>query len=120
MAVLATGKPAVTHYRLTERFRGHTLVRVQLETGRTHQIHVHMTHIRDPLIGDRTYARLRLPAGATAPVRQTLQKLPRQALHARRLGLIHPVSGEEMLFESAVPTAMEALLTALRQDRGTE
>lgn len=120
MAVLATGKPAVTHYRLMERFRGHTLVRVQLETGRTHQIRVHMTHIRYPLIGDQTYGRLRFPAGATAQLRETLQKFPRQALHARRLGLIHPVSGEEMLFESPVPTDMEALLTALRQDRGTE
>lgn len=120
MAVLATGKPAVTHYRLMERFRGHTLVRVQLETGRTHQIRVHMTHIRYPLIGDQTYGRLRFPAGATAQLRETLQKFPRQALHARRLGLIHPVSGEEMLFESPVPTDMEALLTALRQDRDTE
>src|SRR5690554_193181 len=120
MAVLATGKPAVTHYRLMERFRGHTLVRVQLETGRTHQIRVHMTHIRYPLIGDQTYGRLRFPAGATAQLRETLQKFPRQALHARRLGLIHPVSGEEMLFESPLPADMEALLAALRQDRDAE
>jgi 23S rRNA pseudouridine1911/1915/1917 synthase len=120
MAVVSTGKPAVTHYRLMERFRGHTLVRVQLETGRTHQIRVHMTHIRYPLVGDQTYGRLRFPAGATAELRETLQKFPRQALHARRLGLIHPSSGEEMRFESPLPVDMEALLEALRQDRDRE
>lgn len=120
MAVVATGKPAVTHYRLLERFRGHTLVRVQLETGRTHQIRVHMTHIRYSLVGDQTYGRLRFPAGASAALREALQKFPRQALHARRLGLIHPHSGEEMRFESPLPADMEALLQALRRDRDAE
>ena len=117
MAVVASGKPAVTHYRVTERFRGHTLVKVQLETGRTHQIRVHLTHIRYPLVGDPTYGRLRFPAGASPVLREMLHKFPRQALHARRLGLIHPDTGEEMRFESALPADMEALLAVLRQDR---
>jgi 23S rRNA pseudouridine1911/1915/1917 synthase len=117
MAVVPSGKPAVTHYRVTERFRGHTLVRVQLETGRTHQIRVHMTHIRYPLVGDQTYGRLRFPAGASVELRDALHKFPRQALHARRLGLIHPVSGEEVRFESPIPADMEALLATLRKDR---
>ena len=117
MAVVPSGKPAVTHYRVTERFRGHTLVKVQLETGRTHQIRVHMTHIRYPLVGDPTYGRLRFPAGASPALRETLHKFPRQALHARRLGLIHPDTDEEMRFESPLPADMEALLAVLRQDR---
>ena len=117
MAVVASGKPAVTHYRVTERFRGHTLVRVQLETGRTHQIRVHMTHIRYPLVGDPVYGRLRFPAGASAELRDVLHGFPRQALHARRLGLIHPDSDEEMRFESPLPQDMENLLAALRRDR---
>lgn len=117
MAVVPSGKPAVTHYRVTERFRGHTLVRVQLETGRTHQIRVHMTHIRYPLVGDQTYGRLRFPAGASVELRDALHKFPRQALHARRLGLIHPVSGEEVRFESPLPADMEVLLATLRKDR---
>ena len=117
MAVVASGKPAVTHYRVTERFRGHTLIRVQLETGRTHQIRVHMTHIRYPLVGDQTYGRLRFPAGASAELRTALHEFPRQALHARRLGLIHPETDEEMRFESPLPADMEALLAVLRRDR---
>lgn len=117
MAVVPSGKPAVTHYRVTERFRGHTLVKVQLETGRTHQIRVHMTHIRYPLVGDPTYGRLRFPAGASAELREALHKFPRQALHARRLGLMHPDTDEEMRFESPLPADMEALLAVLRRDR---
>jgi 23S rRNA pseudouridine1911/1915/1917 synthase len=117
MAVVPSGKPAVTHYRVTERFRGHTLVKVQLETGRTHQIRVHMTHIRYPLVGDQTYGRLRFPAGASVALREALHDFPRQALHARRLGLIHPETDEEMMFESPLPADMEALLAILRKDR---
>ncbi|MFN3714801.1 MAG: 23S rRNA pseudouridine(1911/1915/1917) synthase RluD [Alcanivoracaceae bacterium] len=117
MAVIPSGKPAVTHYRVTERFRGHTLIRVQLETGRTHQIRVHMTHIRYPLVGDPTYGRLRFPAGASAELRAMLHSFSRQALHARRLGLIHPETDQEMMFESPLPADFEALLATLRKDR---
>jgi 23S rRNA pseudouridine1911/1915/1917 synthase len=117
MAVIPSGKPAVTHYRVTERFRGHTLIRVQLETGRTHQIRVHMTHIRYPLVGDPTYGRLRFPAGASAELRAMLHGFSRQALHARRLGLIHPETDQEMMFESPLPADFEALLATLRKDR---
>lgn len=117
MAVTDAGKPAVTHYRVMDRFRGHTHVRVMLETGRTHQIRVHMAHIRYPLVGDPLYGgRLRLPAGIGAALRDRLQTFPRQALHARRLGLRHPSSGEDLTFESDLPADMTALLGALRTD----
>lgn len=90
MAVTAGGKPAVTHYRVLERFRSHTHVRVKLETGRTHQIRVHMSHIGYPLVGDPVYAgRFRIPPGASPTLVQELKSFPRQALHARFLSLIH-------------------------------
>lgn len=117
MAVTASGKHAVTHYRVAERFRGHTLVKVKLETGRTHQIRVHMTHIRYPLVGDPTYGRLRFPAGASPALREALHGFRRQALHARKLGLVHPASGEYLEFEAPLPADMESLLAALRQDK---
>lgn len=120
MAVVASGKPAVTHYRVEERFAGHTLVKVQLETGRTHQIRVHMMHIRYPLVGDPTYGRLRFPAGISAALRETLRAFPRQALHARRLGLVHPQSGETMTFETPLASDMQMLLAALREDRASQ
>ncbi len=118
MAVTERGKPAVTHYRLLERFRGHSYLRVQLETGRTHQIRVHMAHLRYPLVGDRVYGgRPRFPAGAGEALRETLRTFRRQALHAAVLGLVHPVSGEELRFEVPLPADMESLLECLRQDR---
>lgn len=117
-AVVADGKPAVTHYRLVERYRGHTRIRVQLETGRTHQIRVHMAHIRYPLVGDPVYGgRLRLPAGASEALREALRQFPRQALHARRLGLVHPRSGDYAEFESPLPDDMQALIRVLERDR---
>lgn len=116
-AVTDTGKPAVTHYRLAERFRGHTHIHVRLETGRTHQIRVHMAHVRYPLVGDPVYGgRMKFPAGATQALRDALQAFPRQALHARRLGLVHPETGEEMTFEAPLPDDMQSLLAALRAD----
>ncbi|MBA3979692.1 MAG: 23S rRNA pseudouridine(1911/1915/1917) synthase RluD [Alcanivorax sp.] len=116
-AVTDTGKHAVTHYRVIQRFRGNTHVRVQLETGRTHQIRVHMAHIRYPLVGDSVYGgRLRLPAGASPALREALQGFRRQALHARKLGLVHPTSGEYMEFESPLPADFEALLAQLHSD----
>ena len=93
-AVVKTGgKNAVTHYRVLDRYRAHTRIQVQLETGRTHQIRVHMAHRNYPLVGDPLYGgRLKQPAGATEALRQALHKFPRQALHARKLGLIHPAT----------------------------
>ena len=120
-AVTDTGKPAVTHYRLVERFRGHTHVRVRLETGRTHQIRVHMAHVRYPLVGDPVYGgRMKFPAGASEALRDALQAFPRQALHARCLGLRHPQTGEDIRFEAPLPQDMQALLRVLREDLAQE
>ena len=117
MAVVSTGKHAVTHYRIAERFRIHTLLEVNLETGRTHQIRVHMAHIHYPLVGDPVYGgRLKLPTAADEHTRQMLQSFRRQALHAYRLGLRHPASGEPMQWQTDMPGDMQALLECLRQD----
>jgi 23S rRNA pseudouridine1911/1915/1917 synthase len=117
MAVVPGGKPAVTHYRVITRFRGHTHVRVQLETGRTHQIRVHFAHKGHPLLGDPVYGgRHRHPKGATPELLEILQRFPRQALHARRLGLEHPASGEDMQFESPLPADFQELLHILERD----
>ncbi|HEX5276323.1 MAG TPA: 23S rRNA pseudouridine(1911/1915/1917) synthase RluD, partial [Fluviicoccus sp.] len=117
MAVVPGGKPAVTHYRVITRFRGHTHVRVQLETGRTHQIRVHFAHKGHPLLGDPVYCgRHRHPKGATPELLDILARFPRQALHARRLGLEHPASGEEMQFESPLPADFQGLLQILARD----
>jgi 23S rRNA pseudouridine1911/1915/1917 synthase len=117
MAVVAGGKAARTHYRVVERFRAHTLVRLQLDTGRTHQIRVHMAHIRHPVVGDPVYAgRLRQPRGAGETLRSVLQHFRRQALHAERLACRHPGSGEPVSWEAPVPPDMQALIEALRAD----
>ncbi|PAU89710.1 23S rRNA pseudouridine(1911/1915/1917) synthase RluD [Pseudomonas jilinensis] len=117
MAVVADGKPAVSHYRVIRRFRAHTHVRVKLETGRTHQIRVHMSHIHFPLVGDQTYAgRLRIPPGASPELVKLLREFPRQALHARRLELEHPLDGRLMSWEVPLPQDMIELLTLLRED----
>lgn len=118
MAVVATGKPAVTHYRVVERFRAHTHMRLRLETGRTHQIRVHMAHLRHPLVGDMTYGgRPRPPQKASAELLETLRGFRRQALHAAKLSLHHPISGEWMSWEAATPDDMVALIEVLRADR---
>ncbi|WP_434456809.1 23S rRNA pseudouridine(1911/1915/1917) synthase RluD [Stutzerimonas urumqiensis] len=118
MAVTESGKPAVSHYRVLERFRSHTHVRVKLETGRTHQIRVHMAHVGFPLVGDPVYGgRFRIPPAANATLVQTLREFPRQALHARFLELDHPATGARMKWESALPDDLVWLLTLLRQDR---
>ncbi|NQD94056.1 23S rRNA pseudouridine(1911/1915/1917) synthase RluD [Pseudomonas sp. CrR25] len=118
MAVTDGGKPAVSHYRVLERYRSHTHARVKLETGRTHQIRVHMSHIGYPLVGDPVYAgRFRIPPAASPTLVQSLKEFPRQALHARFLELDHPVTGKRMKWESPLPDDLVWLLTLLRQDR---
>jgi len=118
MAVRSDGREAVTHYRVLHRFRGHTHVRLKLQTGRTHQIRVHLAHIRYPIVGDRVYGgRLMLPKGATAQLVAALRAFPRQALHAVRLSFAHPVSGETITCESPLPQDMQALLAVLRADQ---
>jgi 23S rRNA pseudouridine1911/1915/1917 synthase len=118
MAVVASGKPAVTHYRIGERFRAHTYLRVMLETGRTHQIRVHMAHLHHPLVGDTVYGRLRLPPGASAALTEALRGFRRQALHALRLGLEHPESGRWLEWTTRVPDDMGRLIAVLREDAG--
>jgi 23S rRNA pseudouridine1911/1915/1917 synthase len=117
MAVTHSGKEAVTHYRVAERFRAHTHIKVKLETGRTHQIRVHMAYLKHPLVGDPVYGgRLRLPPASGERLQQTLRRFPRQALHATRLGLEHPLSGEYMEWQVALPEDMVQLLEVLRED----
>ncbi len=117
MAVIDGGKPAISHYRVLEHFRSHTHVRVKLETGRTHQMRVHMTHVGFPLVGDPLYAgRFRIPPAASPTLVQTLREFPRQALHARFLELEHPVTGKRMKWESPLPEDLVWLLSLLRQD----
>ena len=118
MAVLQNGgRQAVTHFRVLKRFRAHSHLRLRLETGRTHQIRVHMQHIRHPIVGDPVYGgRLRLPSSATAQLSETLQGFKRQALHAQSLALTHPVTGQAMEFDAPLPEDMQALLAALRDD----
>jgi 23S rRNA pseudouridine1911/1915/1917 synthase len=117
MAVRSDGREAITHYRIEQRFRSHTLLRVQLETGRTHQIRVHLAHIGFPVVGDPVYGgRQRQLAGAGAPLSAALQAFRRQALHAQRLQLKHPGTGRALSFEAPVPPDLEALLRLLRAD----
>ncbi len=111
------GRPAVTHYRVRERFRAHTLVQCTLETGRTHQIRVHMAHIRHPLVGDTLYGGgLKLPRGATPELTEALRGFRRQALHAERLEFAHPASGRTISVEMPRPADMQALIETLRRD----
>lgn len=117
MAVHPLGKPAVTHYRIMEHFRVHTRLRLRLETGRTHQIRVHMAHITHPLVGDQVYGgRPRLPKGASDDFIAALRKFDRQALHATMLRLYHPISGIEMEWHAPLPQDMVELITAMRAD----
>ena len=111
------GKDAITHYRLIKRYGHYTHVRCMLETGRTHQIRVHMAHIKYPLVGDQLYAgRPRIPKGASNELIDTLRGLGRQALHARRLALIHPDSGAEISWEVDLPEDMQQLLAVLKNE----
>lgn len=117
MAINSAGKHAITHYRVQQRFRAHTHIRCNLETGRTHQIRVHMAHVRHALIGDPVYGgRLKLPKGATPELLDTLHNFKRQALHAGSLGFIHPETNEFVSWQVDMPEDMQELLKVLEQD----
>jgi 23S rRNA pseudouridine1911/1915/1917 synthase len=119
MAVNSMGKEAVTHYRVEQRYRNHTLLRVQLETGRTHQIRVHMTHLGFPLQGDPVYGRrLAIPSDCHAELETQLRVFRRQALHATRIEYRHPVSGEQQAWSRPLPEDMQALVSACGLDNG--
>lgn len=117
MAVNSNGKAAITHYRVSERYRLHTKLTVKLETGRTHQIRVHMAYINHPLLGDPVYGgRFKIPAASDDEFVQGLKSFRRQALHARHLGLIHPATNEFIEWEIDVPQDMIDLQNLLRLD----
>ena len=117
MSVNETGKEAVTHYRVAEKYRNHTRLRLRLETGRTHQIRVHMSHIGYPLVGDQQYGgRPRPPKGADSALIESLRNFKRQALHATMLRLYHPITGELMEWHAPTPDDMVALNDILRDD----
>jgi len=109
-----SGKPAVTHYRVRERFRAHTLVECRLETGRTHQIRVHMAHIRHPLVGDNVYGSLKLPRGASPQLVDAMRAFRRQALHAETLQFAHPVSAETVSVSAELPADLRQLIDSIR------
>ena len=118
MAVREDGREAITHYRLRERFRAHTALECRLETGRTHQIRVHMAHLKHPIVGDPLYGGpLKLPRGATPELIEALRGFKRQALHAETLEFAHPVSGEPIRCTAPVPADMRKLMDALRDDQ---
>ena len=117
MAVHPMGKPAVTHYRIMENYRNYTRLRLRLETGRTHQIRVHMAHIAHPLLGDQTYGgRPRPPKNASEDFMEVLRNFKRQALHAVMLRLAHPITGEMMEWYAPLPDDFVELLNALKAD----
>jgi 23S rRNA pseudouridine1911/1915/1917 synthase len=121
MAIRSDGRPSVTHYRLMKRFRAHTLVRVELESGRTHQIRVHLAHIGYPVVGDPVYGgRRRFPAGASAALTTELNKFKRQALHAAHLKLVHPTTGRDIEWEAPLPADMAHLVAVLEADQRGE
>ena len=118
MRVMTGGRQAVTHYRVAERYRAHSLLEVELETGRTHQIRVHLAWRGYPLVGDSRYGgRPHLPPAADPTLREALQHFPRQALHAWRLAFAHPSDDTALEFESPLPSDLKALLAALKTDR---
>ena len=117
MAVVEHGKEAVTHFRIIRKYRSHTHIRLQLETGRTHQIRVHMAWLKYPIIGDPVYAgRAHLPRGASQQFISMLQNFPRQSLHACAITLQHPQTEETLTCEAPLPTDMQMLLKALEED----
>lgn len=118
MTVIETGKPAISHYRLMEKYRAHTRIKVFLETGRTHQIRVHMAYVRHPIIGDPLYAgRLQIPKGATQELIDALRHLKHQALHAFELELTHPTTQQLMKWQAPLPNDMKQLIEILKNDK---
>ena len=119
MAVVKTGKPAVTHFRLIRHFPGLSHLEVSLQTGRTHQIRVHMQHIGHPLVGDPVYGKAkRQVKDLPASLADVIRAFPRQALHARRLSLIHPEGGRPVSFETPLPPDLDELLGTLVREAG--
>jgi 23S rRNA pseudouridine1911/1915/1917 synthase len=119
MAVVAGGRTALTRYRVLEHFPGHCLLGVELQTGRTHQIRVHLAHVHHPLVGDPVYgARPRPPKGCAPALTAAIQGFPRQALHAIRLGLTHPRTGQAMVWEVPMAADLAALLELFRREAG--
>jgi len=117
MAVNALGKRAITHFRVDQRFNNHTLLRVRLETGRTHQIRVHMNHVGFPLVGDQVYGRrLAIPGDCEPILEAQLRSFKRQALHATRIQYLHPSSGELESWDCPLPDDMQALVGACALD----
>jgi 23S rRNA pseudouridine1911/1915/1917 synthase len=120
MAVSSQGKPAVSHYRVMKKYRAHTLVQVRLESGRTHQIRVHMAHLHYPVVGDPVYGgRLKIPTGASENLKNVLRGFRRQALHALKLSLVHPKTGKRVQWATSVPEDMSKLMEALAEDAKT-
>lgn len=117
MAVMERGKPATSHYRILKKYPAHTHIQLTLESGRTHQIRVHMAYIRFPVVGDPVYGgRNLLPKNVSQAFRQTIQSFPRQALHSCVLGLQHPVSADDMIWTVPLPKDMQDLLNAIESD----
>jgi 23S rRNA pseudouridine1911/1915/1917 synthase len=122
MAVMEHGRQAITHYTVQKRYTDFTLLHVQLMTGRTHQIRVHMAYMKHPVVGDSLYGcRMRTPAQAQEPLKKALQQFKRQALHARTISFYHPKTQEQITLEAAIPSDFQALINLLDEhyDHGT-
>lgn len=117
MAVIPRGREAITHYRVLERFAVHTFIQVELETGRTHQIRVHMNHIHHPVVGDPLYGNhMIVPSKFSEAVKLALKEFRRQALHAFQLTFTHPLTQQKLQFQAPLPTDMQNLLNLLREE----
>jgi 23S rRNA pseudouridine1911/1915/1917 synthase len=115
MAIVTSGKFALTHYRIIERFSAHTRLKILLETGRTHQIRVHMAHVYHPVLGDPLYGNQLFCKGLSSQARSALKKIQRQMLHARRLTLEHPATGEILSWKAPLPQDMVDCLALLKE-----
>jgi len=117
MTITDKGKTAITHYRIIKKFSGHTYLQIQLETGRTHQIRVHLSYLKYPILGDPVYGgRVKIPKNTSMQLISTIQSFPRQALHACKIELKHPVSGDMICLESPLPEDMQSLFEALENN----
>ena len=116
MAVVESGREAVTHYRVLSRFKAHTLLNVQLETGRTHQIRVHLAHIGYPILGDKTYGKHRFYPQLSDAAKEAVQNFGHQALHAYRLALTNPITGEKHEWTAPLPEDFENVVSVLQND----